>query len=118
MTLFFFVFVLFGAVLIMNTLIGVLCEVVCAVGVVEREEMLIAYVRSRLSQVMTIIDEDCGGTISKDEFKHILTYDEAVDALIDIGVDVVGLCDFTDFIFGGAEVQIQEASAEGDEYDV
>eukprot|EP00929_Paragymnodinium_shiwhaense_P052961 TRINITY_DN2651_c0_g4_i1.p1 TRINITY_DN2651_c0_g4~~TRINITY_DN2651_c0_g4_i1.p1 ORF type:complete len:636 (+),score=147.39 TRINITY_DN2651_c0_g4_i1:141-2048(+) len=100
LTSIFFVFILLGAVLIMNVLIGVLCEVVSAVALVEKEEMLVNYVRAKLEKVMAIIDEDGGGTISREEFGLILENIDAMEALIDVGVDVVGLVDFADFIFG------------------
>eukprot|EP00927_Polykrikos_kofoidii_P019645 TRINITY_DN19214_c0_g1_i1.p1 TRINITY_DN19214_c0_g1~~TRINITY_DN19214_c0_g1_i1.p1 ORF type:complete len:792 (-),score=121.90 TRINITY_DN19214_c0_g1_i1:31-2406(-) len=99
----FFTFVLFAAVLIMNMLIGVLCQVVVAVACTEREELLVAYVHAKLKEVMSIIDEDGGGTISRDEFMQILENIDAMDALQDVGVDVVGLIDFADFIFGDVE---------------
>eukprot|EP00927_Polykrikos_kofoidii_P007807 TRINITY_DN13207_c0_g1_i1.p1 TRINITY_DN13207_c0_g1~~TRINITY_DN13207_c0_g1_i1.p1 ORF type:complete len:836 (+),score=192.94 TRINITY_DN13207_c0_g1_i1:151-2658(+) len=100
LTLMLFAFVLIGAVLLMNMLIGVLCEVVSAVAATEREELLVNYVRVKLDKVMAIIDEDGGGTISRDEFMLILENQEAMEALQDVGVDVVGLVDFADFIFG------------------
>eukprot|EP00927_Polykrikos_kofoidii_P087149 TRINITY_DN9967_c1_g4_i2.p1 TRINITY_DN9967_c1_g4~~TRINITY_DN9967_c1_g4_i2.p1 ORF type:complete len:655 (-),score=141.49 TRINITY_DN9967_c1_g4_i2:23-1951(-) len=95
----FFVFILVAAVLLMNMLIGVLCEVVSAVSAIEQEEILVRYVESELNKVMALIDEDGGGTISRDEFNQILDNKEAIDALQDIGIDVIGLVDFADFIF-------------------
>eukprot|EP00927_Polykrikos_kofoidii_P087146 TRINITY_DN9967_c1_g2_i1.p1 TRINITY_DN9967_c1_g2~~TRINITY_DN9967_c1_g2_i1.p1 ORF type:complete len:615 (-),score=165.34 TRINITY_DN9967_c1_g2_i1:39-1883(-) len=97
----FFGFVLLASVLLMNMLIGVLCEVVSAVASTEKEEMLVAYVGVRLTKVMALIDEDGGGTISRDEFMQILDSEEAIEALQEVGVDVIGLVDFADFIFGG-----------------
>eukprot|EP00927_Polykrikos_kofoidii_P087140 TRINITY_DN9967_c0_g1_i1.p1 TRINITY_DN9967_c0_g1~~TRINITY_DN9967_c0_g1_i1.p1 ORF type:complete len:697 (+),score=138.36 TRINITY_DN9967_c0_g1_i1:45-2135(+) len=105
----FFLFILFGAVLLMNMLIGVLCEVVTAVAITEKEEMLVTYVRTKLEKVMAIIDEDGGGTISRDEFMLILDNLEAMEALQDVGVDVVGLVDFADFIFA------DDSLADGDD---
>eukprot|EP00927_Polykrikos_kofoidii_P073260 TRINITY_DN6930_c0_g3_i1.p1 TRINITY_DN6930_c0_g3~~TRINITY_DN6930_c0_g3_i1.p1 ORF type:complete len:626 (+),score=131.73 TRINITY_DN6930_c0_g3_i1:165-2042(+) len=96
----FFMFILLAAVLLMNMLIGVLCEVVSAVSEIESEEILVSYVESKLTKVMALIDEDGGGTISRDEFNQILDNAEAIDALQDVGVDVIGLVDFSDFIFG------------------
>eukprot|EP00927_Polykrikos_kofoidii_P007814 TRINITY_DN13207_c1_g3_i1.p1 TRINITY_DN13207_c1_g3~~TRINITY_DN13207_c1_g3_i1.p1 ORF type:complete len:870 (-),score=165.18 TRINITY_DN13207_c1_g3_i1:100-2487(-) len=107
----FFIFVLLGAVLLMNMLIGVLCEVVSAVASSEREELLVNYVRSRLEKVMAIIDEDGGGTISRDEFMLILGNMEAMEALHEVGVDVIGLVDFADFIFGDEDDAEEDAPA-------
>eukprot|EP00929_Paragymnodinium_shiwhaense_P052957 TRINITY_DN2651_c0_g1_i1.p1 TRINITY_DN2651_c0_g1~~TRINITY_DN2651_c0_g1_i1.p1 ORF type:complete len:772 (+),score=217.36 TRINITY_DN2651_c0_g1_i1:74-2389(+) len=109
----FFIFVLSGAILLMNVLIGVLCEVVSVVASTEKEEMLVTYVRSRLEQVMALIDEDGGGTISRAEFMLILENIEAMEALAEIGVDVVGLVDFADFIFGEEEERSNNRDSQG-----
>eukprot|EP00929_Paragymnodinium_shiwhaense_P120736 TRINITY_DN9276_c0_g3_i2.p1 TRINITY_DN9276_c0_g3~~TRINITY_DN9276_c0_g3_i2.p1 ORF type:complete len:914 (+),score=156.78 TRINITY_DN9276_c0_g3_i2:242-2983(+) len=98
-----FMYILFSAVLVMNMLIGVLCEVVSAVASVEKEEILVKYVQEKLQEVMAIIDEDGGGTISRDEFVLILDNFDAMLSLSEIGVDVVGLVDFADFIFGDSK---------------
>lgn len=95
----FFFFVLLGALTVMNMLIGVLCEVVSAVAATEREEMLVGYVNRKVRKIVEELDQDGGGTISKDEFVQILENMEAVKALQDVGVDVVGLVDFADVIF-------------------
>eukprot|EP00927_Polykrikos_kofoidii_P087148 TRINITY_DN9967_c1_g4_i1.p1 TRINITY_DN9967_c1_g4~~TRINITY_DN9967_c1_g4_i1.p1 ORF type:complete len:1068 (-),score=182.95 TRINITY_DN9967_c1_g4_i1:49-2856(-) len=99
----FFVFILVAAVLLMNMLIGVLCEVVSAVACIEKEEMLVSYVHEKMTEVMALIDEDGGGTISRDEFIQILDNADAMFALTDVGVDVIGLVDFADFIFGDGD---------------
>eukprot|EP00927_Polykrikos_kofoidii_P087151 TRINITY_DN9967_c2_g1_i1.p1 TRINITY_DN9967_c2_g1~~TRINITY_DN9967_c2_g1_i1.p1 ORF type:complete len:582 (+),score=123.46 TRINITY_DN9967_c2_g1_i1:121-1866(+) len=98
--LLFLFFVLVSSVLVVNMLIGVLCAVVSAVSSTEKEELMVNYVGSKLNHVMTLIDEDGGGTISRDEFLLILENGEAIEALQDVGVDVIGLVDFADFIFG------------------
>eukprot|EP00927_Polykrikos_kofoidii_P083258 TRINITY_DN8487_c0_g2_i1.p1 TRINITY_DN8487_c0_g2~~TRINITY_DN8487_c0_g2_i1.p1 ORF type:complete len:801 (+),score=117.49 TRINITY_DN8487_c0_g2_i1:225-2627(+) len=95
----FFFYVLVATLTVMNMLIGVLCEVVSAVAATEREEMLVSYVGGRLRSVVELLDTDRGGTISKKEFLEILENVDAIKALQDVGVDVVGLVDFADFIF-------------------
>eukprot|EP00927_Polykrikos_kofoidii_P023617 TRINITY_DN21699_c0_g2_i2.p1 TRINITY_DN21699_c0_g2~~TRINITY_DN21699_c0_g2_i2.p1 ORF type:complete len:551 (-),score=100.24 TRINITY_DN21699_c0_g2_i2:199-1749(-) len=99
LTAIFFLYVLLAALTVMNMLIGVLCEVVSAVAATEREEMLVAYVGGKLRKVVEYLDTDGGGTISKKEFMQILENLDAIKALQDVGVDVVGLVDFADFIF-------------------
>lgn len=95
----FFVFILLGALTVMNMLVGVLCEVVSAVAATEQEEMLVQYVNEKISRVMEVVDTDGTGTISKDEFKQILDNGEAVRCLHDVGVDVFALIDLSDYIF-------------------
>lgn len=99
----FFLFVLLAALTLMNMLIGVLCEVVSAVAATEREEMLVGYVNRKVRQIVEELDKDGGGSISKDEFAHILENRDAIGALQDVGVDVVGLVDFADVIFEDQE---------------
>eukprot|EP00927_Polykrikos_kofoidii_P042398 TRINITY_DN36310_c0_g1_i1.p1 TRINITY_DN36310_c0_g1~~TRINITY_DN36310_c0_g1_i1.p1 ORF type:complete len:617 (+),score=131.15 TRINITY_DN36310_c0_g1_i1:71-1852(+) len=113
----FFFFVLLASVLLMNMLIGVLCEVVSLVAAAEKEEMLVNYVGVKLAKVMLLIDEDGGGTISRDEFNQILECEEAIEALNDVGVDVIGLVDFADFIFGD-DVQTGAGGEAADEVEL
>merc|ERR1712113_992331 len=61
--------------------------------------MLVTYVNQKLQRVMAMLDTDGGGTISKTEFCQILENADAVRCLQDVGVDVIGLVDFADFIF-------------------
>jgi voltage-gated sodium channel len=103
----FFMFISMAALMVMNMLIGVLCEVVQAVASTEREEMTVAFVKGKMETILKQIDEDCDMIISKAEFRKILENADAVTALQDVGVDPVGLVDFADYIFSnnqGAEV--------------
>merc|ERR1719277_55092 len=83
----------------MNMLIGVLCEVVSAVAVCEKEQMAVEFVHAKLKGVMKDIDENSDGYISKDEFRMILESKEAVRTLDEVGVDTTKLVDCADWIF-------------------
>merc|ERR1712050_212633 len=87
----------------MNMLVGILCEVVSVVSAVEKEEVLINYVKGELQDMIQAAGLDTNGDnrISKAEFEQLLDNREAARALQEVGVDVVGLIDFTDFIFTG-----------------
>jgi len=100
--LLFFIFVSLSALMVMNMLIGVLCEVVSAVAETEKEEMLLSFVKEKMKTVLERIDEDNNGTVSRDEFTKILSEQDAVLALEELGVDPVSLVDFTDQIFAEA----------------
>jgi voltage-gated sodium channel len=105
----FFVFVAMAALMVMNMLIGVLCEVVSAVASIEKEEMLVSFVRSRMQAVVQSLDENGDLMISKKEFAQILVSEPALVVLNEIGVDPVGLVDLSDFIFDdgdGNELQL------------
>lgn len=99
LALIFFVFGLLAALTVMNMLIGVLCEVVSAVAATEKEETLVTYVNGKLRQVVDMLDTDGDKQISKKEFVEILENIDAARALQEVGVDVVGLIDFAEFIF-------------------
>merc|ERR1719424_2214952 len=88
-----------SALTIMNLLIGVLCEVVSVVASVEKEAMTINYVKDTLLQIFeaTGLDADGDGMIT--QFELLLQYPGAGNAMLEIGVDPVGLLDFGDFIF-------------------
>jgi len=95
----FFAFVVLAAFTIMNMLIGVLCEVISAVATIERETMLVTFVKEKMQKIMSSLDETGDGVISKAEFVKILDLEEAVEALQEVEVDVMGLVDLADFIF-------------------
>eukprot|EP00929_Paragymnodinium_shiwhaense_P052965 TRINITY_DN2651_c0_g7_i1.p1 TRINITY_DN2651_c0_g7~~TRINITY_DN2651_c0_g7_i1.p1 ORF type:complete len:863 (+),score=244.71 TRINITY_DN2651_c0_g7_i1:232-2820(+) len=114
----FFIFVLMASVLLMNMLIGVLCDVVTTTATSEKEDILISFVAEKIHKVMAVIDEDGGGTISKSEFQQILDCEEAIGALSDVGVDVIGLADCADFIFGEQDPTCDENASGGSEVEL
>lgn len=91
--LIFLIFVSLSALMVMNMLIGVLCEVVSAVAKSEQEQMAVHFVRGKMSDIMQKIDLDGDGTISRREFERILDSNEAIQALCEVGVDPEGLVD-------------------------
>jgi hypothetical protein len=97
-------FVLLATLTVMNMLVGVLCEVVSVVSSVEKEELTVNYVKMRLMTLFRGADADNSMTINREEFSNLLTgKKEAALIIREIGVDVVGLVDFADFIFDEQE---------------
>lgn len=92
-------FILLGSLTVMNMLVGVLVEVVKNVSDIEREQMDVAFLKNHLLKYVTALDTDNDCHISKSEFVGMLENPEPLKALQNIGVDVVGLVDFTDYIF-------------------
>merc|ERR1719353_1289040 len=86
---------------VMNLLIGVLCEIVTAVSSVEKEAMSVAYVKDTLLSMLEHTGLDANGDhmISMVEFENLLQHPGAASALQEVGVDPIGLVDFTEFIF-------------------
>eukprot|EP00927_Polykrikos_kofoidii_P039740 TRINITY_DN34068_c0_g2_i1.p1 TRINITY_DN34068_c0_g2~~TRINITY_DN34068_c0_g2_i1.p1 ORF type:complete len:320 (-),score=67.54 TRINITY_DN34068_c0_g2_i1:449-1381(-) len=95
------IFVVLSSLVVMNMLVGVLCEVVTCVAAIERETLQVQYVRDH---IQGICREMKGGLdeaeISFDEFKELLQIPAAARALVEVDVDVVGLVDYADFLFG------------------
>jgi voltage-gated sodium channel len=95
-------FVLLASLTVMNMLIGVLCEVVGVVSSVEKEQLTVSYVKNKLLTMYEEedgIDIDGNSLISKEEFQQLLMRRDAAKTIQEIGVDVVGLVDFSDYIF-------------------
>jgi hypothetical protein len=94
-------FFLVASVLLMNMLVGVLVEVVNVVGEVEREQMAISFVKDRMeklfysAEIATTDDHK----INEEEFIILLNHPLTIKALSSVDVDVIGLVDFSDFIF-------------------
>eukprot|EP00929_Paragymnodinium_shiwhaense_P063985 TRINITY_DN3201_c0_g1_i1.p1 TRINITY_DN3201_c0_g1~~TRINITY_DN3201_c0_g1_i1.p1 ORF type:complete len:790 (-),score=192.92 TRINITY_DN3201_c0_g1_i1:89-2458(-) len=95
----FYIFISMAALMVMNMLIGVLCEVVSAVAATEKEEMTVAFVKQKLEEVILEIDENSDMIVQKDEFLQIISSPQAVVALNDVDVDACCLVDFADVLF-------------------
>eukprot|EP00927_Polykrikos_kofoidii_P000266 TRINITY_DN10105_c0_g5_i1.p1 TRINITY_DN10105_c0_g5~~TRINITY_DN10105_c0_g5_i1.p1 ORF type:complete len:938 (-),score=121.62 TRINITY_DN10105_c0_g5_i1:30-2744(-) len=107
----FLVFVLLASFTVLNMLIGVMCETVRVVSTVEHEQNVVSYTKARLLKMLveSKIDIDGNDMISQSEFNALLDIPEAVRALRDVGVDVVGLVELSDFIFErAAELRFHE----------
>jgi voltage-gated sodium channel len=91
------IFVLLSTLTILNMLVGVLVEVVSVVSDVEKEQMMVSFVKNELLSLLVDADED--KQISKAEFENLLMNPKAAKIIQEVGVDVVGLVDFTDHIF-------------------
>ncbi|CAK0865834.1 unnamed protein product, partial [Prorocentrum cordatum] len=87
---------------IQNMLIGVLCEVVSSVGIEERSNLKRQEVEEKLN--VAVVRMGCtDGMVTKENFMRIFdcSNDEHSIAQLfgDVGVDLIGLLDFSDFIF-------------------
>eukprot|EP00927_Polykrikos_kofoidii_P043971 TRINITY_DN3807_c0_g1_i1.p1 TRINITY_DN3807_c0_g1~~TRINITY_DN3807_c0_g1_i1.p1 ORF type:complete len:892 (+),score=142.35 TRINITY_DN3807_c0_g1_i1:126-2801(+) len=91
-------FILIASMTLMNMLIGVLCEVVSVVSSVENEALTLNYVKYKLLSMFN----DCHADpeqIHKDEFHSILLHEASAKCFQELGVDVVGLVDYSEDIF-------------------
>jgi len=84
MMLAFVIFVLISSFTMLNMLIGILCEVVCATGEGERNKNTETNVREAIQSLFQKMDKDNNGEISRDEFlsmKHDKNVMKALQAL-------------------------------------
>jgi F0F1-type ATP synthase assembly protein I len=95
----FFIFIICAALMVMNMLIGVLCEVVSAVAATEKEEMNVLALQSKMKEVMSKLDANGSGTLSEEEFVQLVSDSKAVTLLNEVGVDPIGLIDMAPTIF-------------------
>jgi hypothetical protein len=95
----FLMFVLISSFTVLNMLIGVLCEVVSAVALAEKEEMVVKFVKHQLIGVLMAIDVEGEGKISQDQFKEFVNHDESDPAFQELGVDKENLLSLVDIIF-------------------
>eukprot|EP00929_Paragymnodinium_shiwhaense_P068413 TRINITY_DN3439_c0_g1_i1.p1 TRINITY_DN3439_c0_g1~~TRINITY_DN3439_c0_g1_i1.p1 ORF type:complete len:989 (-),score=223.09 TRINITY_DN3439_c0_g1_i1:260-3226(-) len=98
------VFVLVASLTIMNMLVGVLVEVVSVTASVEKEELQVGWVKQRIEKTLASLDSDSDGAISREEFKQLLYEPTAAKALHEVGVDVVSLVDYANYIFEEGDV--------------
>jgi len=125
----FYFFMLLGSLTVMNMLIGVLYDVVCAVATVEQEELAITYAKEQLLNIIQKLEEDklreelkqkgmtleeSGLTVDKTEliqnyavtkltFKEIFLQPATAPLLQEIDVNPTDLVDIVDALFIDAD---------------
>jgi hypothetical protein len=85
MMTFFILFVLLSSFTMLNMLIGILCEVVCATGEGERQKIANNSVRDAITELFHKMDKDSNGEITREEFlsmksdKHVMKALQALE---------------------------------------
>mmetsp|Transcript_23960 Transcript_23960/g.55311 ORF Transcript_23960/g.55311 Transcript_23960/m.55311 type:complete len:620 (-) Transcript_23960:57-1916(-) len=96
-------FIVIAALMVMNMLIGVLCEVVSTVARTEQENLTIAYTSDRLKSIVEMElhteGEDNQEIVDKNDFIKLFSQKDCIALLSQIDVDVFGLIDLVDTIF-------------------
>jgi len=103
-----------SALLLLNMLIGVMCEVVSGVSQSEREVIAEAFVREKVQLIVRRRHGKSEVPVSRKELIDMLHDREATSLLNEAGVDVIGLVDVADFVFNSddGETGDQELSFE------
>merc|ERR1712083_147142 len=102
----------------LNMLVGILCEVVTTVSYVETEGLTVQYFNLRIFETLladNLIDENetvQDAKITRTDYEKLLLRPKTAKMLEDVGVDAVGLVDFTDFLFkAGDEIKVSELTS-------
>jgi len=93
------IFIFLASLTLMNMLVGVLCEVVSAVAITEKEEFLAMKTVATMNHVLEGLDSNQDKSISYKEFSAILSQPEALECFKEIGVDPMTCLDFADLFF-------------------
>jgi hypothetical protein len=92
-------YIALAALTVLNMLVGVLCEVISAVAVEEKECMMIDKVKEKFTAIALTLDENKDMLLSWDEFKVIATDQEAIRTLKAVNVDPECLIDVAEDFF-------------------
>merc|ERR1719324_579891 len=105
----FMVFMLLSAVTVMNMLIGVLCEVVAAVGEAEKENAAITLIKQTVLLMLKGLDSDNDGKMSRLEVRRVCHDPEAKRVFEDLQVDMAYFLEKMDMYFSerAADMSIQ-----------
>jgi len=95
----FIIFVLISSFTMLNMLIGILCEVVCATGEGERNKNTEAHVRESITTLFHKMDKDGSGDITRDEFISMKKDKNVMSALQELEVKAKHFEMYADLMF-------------------
>jgi hypothetical protein len=87
------------SLVLLNMVVGILCEVISVVSRVEKEELMVRFVKDEMNLILTEFDANGDDHISQDEFLRVVMEPHAVKFLNFVGVDVVALVEYKDVLF-------------------
>lgn len=96
-------FILLANLTILNMLIGVLCEVVCAIGDFEKDKALVRYTKTALMGALVEHDHNHHGQLSQPEFEDFVRHPKVKDVLDNLGVNQDNLLRSAAVIFSADE---------------
>merc|ERR1712048_59313 len=110
-----YVFILLSSLMLLNMLIGILCEVITAVAESEKEGIEVDYAHDNIKQIYEVFlsverglgAKSCthvndGGDVnmvSKEAFLGLVQMPEMTELLQDVGVDTFGITELVDVLF-------------------
>jgi len=99
----FIIFVLISSFTMLNMLIGILCEVVCAVGEGERNKNTEGTVRESITALFKKMDSDSNGEITREEFISMKRDKNVMKALKELEVKAKHFEMYADLMFKPVE---------------
>lgn len=97
------VFVVIASMTIMNMLIGILCDVVSTTTKTESDEAFMRDLDSQVRDIARRLDTKGTESIDRAEFDAIVMDPDLAQNLEDLGVDVVSICDYANFVYDHVE---------------
>merc|ERR1719329_742746 len=91
-------FVCIGTMMLLNMLIGVLCEVVTTVSTEETEEAFRADVEKKVTEIVMCLDSDGSMTVSEVEFKAMVDDPVKMKSIKSFDIDVIAFVSYIHFI--------------------
>jgi len=110
----FLLFIFLSSFMVLNMLIGILCDVVHQVALNEQEEAAVAFLKSTLLEILECHDKDNDRQIHRDEFELLMRNPEMHFVLTRFGVNVIDLITLKDVLF-----EDKDCALEGeDDFDI
>jgi hypothetical protein len=97
--LLFLLFLSLALLVLMNMLIGILCDVVATAGQSAKEDTFMAEVEFQTSRLAEQLDRDGSGTISREEFDIMIKDQDLLCSFSELGVDIVSVAIFAKFLY-------------------
>lgn len=111
----FLVFIFLSHMMVLNMLIGILCDVVHQVAINEKEEAAVAYLKNTLLEILECHDKDNDRQIHRDEFELLMKNPEMHFVLTRFGVNVADLLNLKDVLFEDNTEQDENDDEDEDE---
>jgi len=92
-------FIMLTSMTVMNMLVGVLCAVVADMAQAEKDNRAASQLKNTLLVMLLALDSDGSGNLEKEEINEIFRYEEVVQVLSDLGINLSTLISMMDMLF-------------------
>jgi voltage-gated sodium channel len=103
LALLFMAFIFLSSFVVLNLLIGILCDVVCQVSQIEKDDSAVIYLKSTLMDLLDCYDKNGDEKLGKEEFELLMGNPEMHQILEPFDVDASGLMSMKDILFERVE---------------